>query len=127
MSKVRFALLAMSLAVLAAATAGTASAAARSNCSARLLADWKDGRIDRTYPVPCYRQALSSLPEDVRVYSSATTDITRALHARLASPTRQVQNVKTGGGGDDAFSSVIVLVIAGALLVTAGSLTVARR
>jgi hypothetical protein len=127
MSKARFALLVILLAALAAATAGTSAAAAPSSCSARLLADWQDGRIDRTYPVPCYRQALSSLPEDVRVYSTAATDITRALHARLAAPTRNVSAVKTGGGGGGSLSPILVLVIAAALLVTAGSLTIARR
>ena len=126
MSKVRFALLSLALVILAAATSGTA--AAKSSCASRLIADWQDGRIDRTYPVPCYRQALASLPEDVRVYSTATSDITRALHARLSSSTRRTAAASTAGsGGGGGVSTLIVLAIAGVVLVAAGSLSLARR
>jgi hypothetical protein len=127
MSKVRFALLTIALAILAAAASGTA--AAKSSCATRLIADWQDGRIDRTYPVPCYREALASLPEDVRVYSTATSDITRALHARLASSTRRTTAATAGGGGGGGtgISTLVVLAIAGGVLVAAGSLSLARR
>jgi hypothetical protein len=54
------------------------------SCTHRLLRDWRDGRIDGTYPVACYRQAIESLPLDVRVYSSAEEDIRQALSERLA-------------------------------------------
>jgi hypothetical protein len=126
MSKHRFALLTFVVVILAAATSGTA--AAKSNCSSRLIADWQDGRIDRTYPVPCYRQALAKLPEDVRVYSTATSDITRALHARLSSSSKRSTAASTaGGGGGGDTSTLIVLAIAGVLLVAAGSFSIARR
>jgi hypothetical protein len=126
MSKLRFALLLLALVILAAASSGTA--AAKSSCASRLIADWQDGRIDRTYPVPCYRQALASLPEDVRVYSTATSDITRALHARLSSSTRRTTAASTAGsGGGGGVSTLIVLAIAGVVLVAAGSLSLARR
>jgi hypothetical protein len=124
MSKLRFALLTFALVVLGAATSGTA--VAKSSCSSRLIADWQDGRIDRTYPVPCYRQALARLPEDVRVYSTATSDITRALHARLASSKRSTAATAGGGGGGN-ISTLVVLAIAGVLLVAAGSFSLARR
>jgi hypothetical protein len=127
MSKLRFALLTLAFVILAAATSG--SAAAKSSCSSRLIADWQDGRIDRTYPVPCYRQALARLPEDVRVYSTATSDITRALHARLASSGRRSAAASTagGGGGSGNITTLVVLAIAGMLLVAAGSFSLARR
>lgn len=126
MSKPRFALLTFVVVILAAATSGTA--AAKSSCSSRLIADWQDGRIDRTYPVPCYRQALAKLPEDVRVYSTATSDITRALHARLSSTSKRSTAASTaGGGGGGDTSTLIVLAIAGVLLVAAGSFSIARR
>jgi hypothetical protein len=125
MSKPRFALLTIGLAILAAAASGTA--AAKSSCATRLIADWQDGRIDRTYPVPCYREALASLPEDVRVYSTATSDITRALHARLASSPRRTTAATAGGGGGVSVSTLVVLAIAGVLLVAAGSFSLARR
>ena len=47
-------------------------------CGKAVVADWSDGRIDRTYAAPCYLAALD-LPEDVRVYSTAKDDISRAL------------------------------------------------
>lgn len=126
MSKLRFALLTIVLVILAGATSGTA--AAKSSCASRLIADWQDGRIDRTYLVPCYREALASLPEDVRVYSTATSDITRALHARLASSTRRTAAATTAGGGDGSgLSTLVVLAVAGVVLVAAGSLSLARR
>jgi hypothetical protein len=66
-------------------SAGTArtSAATSSSCSARLLADWSDGRIDGLYPIRCYRRALESLPSDLKVYSSAPDDIAQALSQRI--------------------------------------------
>ena len=126
MSKLRFALLSLALVIFAAATSG--AAAGKSSCAGRLIADWQDGRIDRTYPVPCYRQALASLPEDVRVYSTATSDITRALHARLSSSTRRTAAASTAGSGDGGgVSTLIVLAVAGVVLVAAGFLSLARR
>jgi hypothetical protein len=99
-------------------------AAASTSCSSRLLADWEDGRIDRTYPVYCYRQALENLPEDVRVYSTAQTDITRALQARL-SATRVTAAGGDGGGG--WVSPLLVLAISGGVLAAAGSLAAIVR
>jgi hypothetical protein len=57
-------------------------------CWTKLLNDWYDGRIDKAYPVVCYRDALKHLPDDVEVYSSARTDIQRAL----ANAVRRNQN-----------------------------------
>jgi hypothetical protein len=53
------------------------------SCQSRLLRDWADGRIDGTYPLSCYRAALSSLPADLKVYSSAPDDIRQALSQRI--------------------------------------------
>jgi len=49
-----------------------------------VINDWYDGHIDHTYPIPCYRQALSHLPEDVSTYSSARDDITQAMQLAIA-------------------------------------------
>jgi hypothetical protein len=54
-----------------------------SSCGMQLLLDWRDGRIDRTYEVECYREALATMPEDVLVYSTAEDDLTRELQAQL--------------------------------------------
>ena len=60
-------------------------AAAATPCWKALLTDWYDGRIDNTYPIHCYTDALKHLPPDVRTYSSAHDDIERALaNAKLA-------------------------------------------
>ena len=46
--------------------------------------DWyDDGRVDRTYDLHCYDDAIDALPPDVRQYSSAQEDIERALQARM--------------------------------------------
>jgi hypothetical protein len=59
------------------ATAPVASAA--TPCWKLLINDWYDGTINNLYPIPCYHQAISHLPTDVKVYSSAADDINRAL------------------------------------------------
>jgi hypothetical protein len=66
-------------ALLGALSAPQPAAAKVTPCWTKLLNDWYDGRIDNTYPVQCYRDALKHLPDDVAVYSSARTDIQRAL------------------------------------------------
>ena len=106
------------------ALACTATAGAAPSCAARLIADWQDGRIDRTYPVTCYRKALAKLPEDVRVYSSAQNDITRALQARLASAGARESRRDDGSSG---VSPLLVVAITGAILVAAGSVAAAVR
>jgi len=55
------------------------STARAAPCWQGVIADSSDGRIDREYPIACYRKALESLPEDVRVYGTAANDIQRAL------------------------------------------------
>ena len=75
-------------AIIAAALVGTAvrpaPAQAATPCWKLLLNDWYDGRIDQTYPVHCYREALKHLPSDVQTYSSAHDDILRALQSAIA-------------------------------------------
>jgi hypothetical protein len=70
------------LVVLMLSLAGPAAGA--SSCAKRVINDWYDnGRVDGTYPVHCYDDAIDALPRDVRDYSSAKDDIQRALQARL--------------------------------------------
>jgi hypothetical protein len=114
-------LVAMAAGLLALAVTGTAGAAP--SCGTRLLDDWRDGRIDNTYPVACYRQALAHLPEDVRVYSSAQADITRALQARLAAVPKPKRSHHSSGG----VSPLLVVAITAGVLVAAGSVAAAVR
>ena len=59
-------------------------AGAASACGRAVIDDWyEDGRVDGTYAVHCYDDAIDSLPRDVRDYSSAKEDIQRALQARM--------------------------------------------
>jgi hypothetical protein len=71
------------LLVLVAASFGASVTAPQADaatpCWKRLINDWYDGRIDRTYPASCYRQAIKNLPEDVDAYSTAREDLERAL------------------------------------------------
>src|SRR5205823_5660345 len=117
-------LFAMAVGLMALAFTGTAGAAP--SCATRLLDDWRDGRIDGIYPVSCYRQALAHLPEDVRVYSTAQQDLTRALQARL-SVTAEAASPDRGGSGSGGVSPLLVVAITAAILVAAGSLAAAVR
>jgi hypothetical protein len=69
-------------AVAAAATVFGVGTAQASKCSAALIHDWYvDGRIDNTYQVHCYQEALKDIPEDQIVYGTLRDDLTRALQS----------------------------------------------
>ena len=82
---------------LVAALVAPRPVAAASQCWERLLTDWSDGAILGSYTVGCYGAALRSLPEDVRLYSSASDDIRRALAASILA-TRKPTSVSSRGG-----------------------------
>jgi hypothetical protein len=122
--------LVLALVGLLAALAFSTTGQAATGCASALLQDWRDGRIDGTYPVSCYRAALDQMPEDVRIYSSAESDIKRALLARIeAAPTaakaKKAQSTKakdsSSKGGSDGLSPLIVIAIGAALLAAVGS------
>ena len=79
------ALLAMvASAVVALTTTGPATAAAKTSCGDKVLADWFDnGRIDRLYPLHCYEDAIDAIPDDLRDYADAEEVISRALQSAL--------------------------------------------
>lgn len=57
--------------------------AAAASCGSLVINDWyDDGRVDGTYALHCYDDAIEILPRDVRDYSSAKEDIERALQAK---------------------------------------------
>ena len=81
------------------------STAQASACSSALIRDWYvDGRIDKTYPVHCYREALKEIPEDQIVYGTLRDDLTRALQSVIRDHNGHVTAMTpvpgTGGGGD---------------------------
>jgi len=91
-------------AAAAAATFGVSTAHA-SACSSALIRDWyNDGRIDGTYQVHCYREALKDIPEDQLVYGTLRDDLNRALQRTLAEHHGHITGatvIPGGGGGDD--------------------------
>jgi hypothetical protein len=54
------------------------------SCAETVLNDWYDGALDSIYDPACYQEALRRLPEDVRVYTTAVDDISRAMRQQLA-------------------------------------------
>jgi hypothetical protein len=69
-----------------AAAAPAASLQATSTCWQQVINDWlPDNKVDRTYAIPCYTQAIQHLSQypDVAGYSSAEDDIRRALLAAI--------------------------------------------
>jgi hypothetical protein len=76
--------------------AGARPAAAATPCWKVLLNDWYDGRIDNTYPLHCYTDALKHLPSDVKTYSSAADDIERALQSARARLRKEHKATKIG-------------------------------
>ena len=74
------ALVVAALSVLA--FAGPASAeSSQGNCAAAVLDDWTKGTLGSGYSPDCYEAALDALPEDLRAYTTAADDITRAAIA----------------------------------------------
>ena len=116
----------------AAATAAVAcafpgAAGAAPSCASRLIADWRDGRIDGTYPVACYREALSSLPEDLRIYSSAQSDIARALQNRVRVERTAARTTAPSDNGGGGVSPYLVAVISVALALSAATVVTLTR
>ena len=119
------------VAVCASAAVFSAPAPAATPCWKLLLNDWYDGRIDHTYAVHCYQDALHHLPADVQTYSSAHDDILRALQSAIAKEKQAGKTVqpnspvapqtattttttsKTGTGTTESTSTTTVAVVAG--------------
>ena len=114
----RLTLLTILLAGLVAFVPATASAA---SCWQELVNDyWADNRVDRTYPISCYREAMQKLPDDVQAYSDAQDDLRRALLAAIRNErdggsstwedTSAVPPVAPGddGGGSKGFFSEVL-------------------
>jgi hypothetical protein len=97
---------AVAIAAALGTTAQSAQARSLSTCSKALVHDWLvDGRVDKTYPVHCYREALKTIPEDQLVYGTLRDDLNRALqntirknngHVNRDTP---VPGFGAGGGG----------------------------
>ena len=61
------------------AFAGPASASTtKADCADAVLDDWTRGALGSGYSPDCYERAIDALPEDLRAYTTAADDITRA-------------------------------------------------
>jgi len=97
---------ALLVAVPAATAAPAATAKATKGCWLDVINDWLDNnRVDKTYAIPCYTQAIQQLNRypDVQNYSSAADDIHRAMLAAIhdrgaGSGTGGGTGTGTGGG-----------------------------
>ena len=108
------------LAALAALLVVAPPATAAPSCGRQVLDDWyDDGRVDGTYALRCYDDAIEIIPRDVLDYSSAQEDIQRALQARMrgepappartdpspdptsTNPDDPTEETPGGGGGGD--------------------------
>jgi hypothetical protein len=79
-----------------------AEARLESKCSQNLIHDWYvDGRVDKTYPVHCYREALRDIPEDQVIYGTLRDDLTRALQAVIRNNNGDVGPNTPVPGSDD--------------------------
>jgi hypothetical protein len=62
--------------------ASPAGAGSLEDCGQRVIRDWySGGRVDKVYPLPCYRAAIRALPDDVLQYTDAPVAIERALQS----------------------------------------------
>jgi hypothetical protein len=114
------------VAALLAAFAASSSAQAASGCETRVIDDWRDGRIDGVYPVACYRDALQGLPEDLRIYSSAQSDIARALQNRVRSEQTAMKVPQSSGGGNGVSPYLVALISVALALGVATVATLTR-
>jgi hypothetical protein len=101
--------LAAALALLVAAPVAGAKPAATSQatpgCWLAVINDWLDNnRVDKTYPTPCYTQAIQQLNKypDVQNYSSAADDIHRALLAAIHQDRGDSSGGSSGGSSGDS-------------------------
>jgi hypothetical protein len=81
----RLSIIAAALAATAALAFGAGSASASTSCGRAVIQDWYvDGTIDGRYPPTCYRQALSRVPEQQKIYSDLPDELKRGLRDALA-------------------------------------------
>jgi hypothetical protein len=119
----------------------TAQPAAASPCGTRVLKDWSDNsRIDGTYQLHCYQDAIDALPQDLLDYSDAPDVIRRAFqdaggrHIQISEkPQKQSPEVvpdNVANASSPSSLPIPLLVLAGvalALLAAGGFGYVARR
>jgi hypothetical protein len=121
---------------LGSSLAGPASAGSSAPCWKKLTLDWAaDGTVDKTYPIPCYTEAIDHLGTTERLYSNAEDDIRRALQRAIATKNGQTTpasttaspDVSSGGGGSSVPTPLIALGGVALVLVGLGGVGILRR
>jgi hypothetical protein len=83
-SRLLVGLLLLSVVISALVGISAPAASAARPCWKDLVDDyWADNRVDKVYPISCYRDAMEALPSDVKQYSDAQDDLRRALLAAI--------------------------------------------
>ncbi len=76
----------LAAAAMLAAGIGPAAASAQTPCWRTVINDWyPDSKINGRYPAHCYREALSHVSDQMRIYSDLPEQLERALQSSLAS------------------------------------------
>lgn len=126
----------VSLAVFAAAGAPETASAAGDSCGQAVILDWEaDGAVNNGYAAECYAAALRELPEDARIYSSATSDIlaARARSANRGNSNRSLQSAKVAStpransAGGVSLHATALTAAAAAAAAAASAILVRRR
>jgi hypothetical protein len=117
---------AMIAVLLGLAFLAVAPAQASPTCGEAVVTDWSDGRIDGRYAPRCYGEAIESLPEDVRAYSTAVDDITVALGARIRE-LRARQSGRDGAATAPGGGPVPIALLSGAGIALALALAALAR
>ena len=114
-------LISLALAVLAMTfMASGVGAAARPACADAVLHDWTKGTLGSGYSPECYEAAIDALPEDLRAYTTAADDITRAaISASRNTSSRQLADLPAES--DPSAFPTQVAVLVGLLIVTGAS------
>jgi hypothetical protein len=137
------------LAATAALTLGAGSASASASCWRTVVNDWyQDGTIDKTYAPRCYREALTHVTDQDRIYSDLPEQLDRGLASALRGYTKggvlrarhtassghaasgPIQRVLGELGPDRADSMPLPLMILGGLallLIAAGGTSAVLR
>ena len=117
--------LSLPLVVVLVALAFVGSAHGSTACADAVLDDWTKGTLGSGYAPECYEAAIDALPEDLRAYTTAADDITRAAIAAnrnedvaATGSQDQRQLADTSAEGDELRSfPTEVAVLAGLLTV----------
>jgi hypothetical protein len=108
--------------VAAVAAACVQPASAGSACADAVLEEWTEGTLGSTYSPDCYEAAIDALPEDLRAYTTAADDISRAaITASRKAPARELTSSTAEPASVRSFpQAVIVLAVAVGLLAATG-------